>query len=86
MHVSCNKATAYMVFQQLHYNYNNTAVVCIYSIMRCVYHFLHGHICKHSVPPLFYTRFDNVTAGIKGVWDPIKQFGGSNSVYTFCLL
>jgi hypothetical protein len=61
------------LFQQLHYNYDNTAVVGIYSIMRCVYHFLHGHICRYLVLPLFYTRFDKVTSGPNGVGDALKQ-------------
>lgn len=67
MHISCYKATS--VIQQLHYNYNNTAVFGTHSIMRCVYHFLHSHICRHLVLPLFYTRIDKVTSGPKGVGD-----------------
>lgn len=62
------------LFQQLHYNYSNTAVFGIYSIMRCVYHFLRGHICIHLVLPLFYTRLDKVTSGPKGAGDAIKQW------------
>jgi hypothetical protein len=84
MHISCYKATSFI--QQLHYNYNNTAVFGIYSIMRCVYYFPHGHICRYLVLPLFYTRIDKVTPGPKGVGDNNKTIWGPTSVYTFGLL
>lgn len=72
MHISYYKANSFI--QQLHYNYNNTAVFGIYSIMRCVYHFLHGHICRHLVLPLFYTRIDKKLHLDQKELDIIKQF------------
>jgi hypothetical protein len=51
-----------------------------------VYHFLHGHICRYVVLPLFYTRFHKVTSGPTGVGDAIKQLEAPTSVYTFGLL